>query len=98
MTRSTITLSADLRQRAQKKARERGVSLKQFVETSVLKSIVEDIEDTSTDSFLADTFVAKGSGPRDVASNHDRYLDEVRDQKLKRNGHRAKPIRAKGRR
>jgi len=70
--RTTIMLPPELKRRAIKRAKERGVSFGELVRES-LSVILTGAPDTE-DSLLADRAVYRGKTPRDLAAEHDRYL------------------------
>jgi hypothetical protein len=72
MKRTTIMLPADLRHRAFRRAKERGVSLGVLIRES-LDTALPAAHGTET-PLLADRAIYEGDAPRDVARNHDRYL------------------------
>lgn len=72
MQRTTILLPAELKRRAVKRAKERGVSFGELVRKA-LAAHLRDVSDTE-DSLLADLAVFQGKTPRDLAAEHDRYL------------------------
>ena len=70
--RTTIMLPPELKRRAAKRAKERGVSFGELVRES-LTAILTDAP-VAADSLLADSAVFGGQTPRDLAAEHDRYL------------------------
>jgi hypothetical protein len=69
MVRTTVLLPADLRSRASRCARERGLSLGALVR----ELLVLEVE-RSRDPLFADRAVYKGRAPRDIAARHDAHL------------------------
>ena len=77
MKRTTIMLPGELRRRAARRAKERGVSLGVLVRESLDSSLPPLSENAAADTFFADRGVFGGKGPRDLARDHDRYLYET---------------------
>lgn len=77
MQRATIMLPPKLKVRAQRRAKERGVSFSTLVQES-LETVLEPAEDDPrrSDSLFADDAVFIGDAPSDLSRNHDRYLYE----------------------
>ena len=73
MVKIYVQFPDDLRERAEAVARERGLTLDEFVRQCVSTS-VERIRET--DPLFADSAVFTGDAPSDLAQNHDRYLYE----------------------
>ena len=65
-----VTLPAELKTRAETLAREKGVSLEEFVR-ELLKARLQTAE---PDPFFADHETFAGDVPSDLAANHDKYL------------------------
>lgn len=76
MKRTTVMLSANLKARATRAARERGVSLGDLVSESLRSTLSQSRKSRSDDAFFADKRVVHG-GPADLAANHDKYLAEI---------------------
>lgn len=72
MHRTTIMLPADLRRRAQLKAKEEGVSLAELIRTSLEERLRKDRKKRV--SFFDDKAVFRGETPPDLALDHDKYL------------------------
>ncbi|HEX4048060.1 MAG TPA: CopG family transcriptional regulator [Elusimicrobiota bacterium] len=70
--RTTIMLPPELKRRAAKRAKERGVSFGELVRES-LAAVLTGGPDAK-DSLLADHAVYRGKTPRDLAAEHDRRL------------------------
>ncbi|HET6878852.1 MAG TPA: hypothetical protein VFI31_01780 [Pirellulales bacterium] len=73
MQRTTIMLPNDLRARAQRRARELGMSLGQFIRESLAAKLGGG-ENEAEDPLFADDAAFAGEVPDDLARNHDRYL------------------------
>lgn len=77
MERTTVMLPLDLKERTMRLARQLGVSFGELVRTS-LETVVSRRDgkrrDRKHDPLLADTRVFRGSAPKDLAANHDKYL------------------------
>ena len=66
-----ISIPDDLKQKIEEAAKARGISLPDFVRTTLVWAISQKpIED----SLFSDTAVYADNGPIDCASNHDEYL------------------------
>jgi predicted DNA-binding protein len=75
MKRTTIMLPADLRTRAMRYARKRGITLGATVRESLEEKLRREAGDRRNDPLFADEAVAiVKSGPKDLAANHDGYL------------------------
>ena len=93
MGMSSVTIPAALKARAERQAKREGVSLTKLVSQSIkdhLAGLHVRRLDPVRDSFFADKFVIDG-GPTDVAENHDKYLVEMLEVELEKNGHNPKP-------
>jgi predicted DNA-binding protein len=66
-----ISLSPDLKERIEREANARGMSLSDFVRES-LEWVIS--QRRSDDPLFADNAVYRDEGPADSASNHDDYL------------------------
>ena len=66
-----ISLPPDLKDKVEHEANARGMSLPDFVRTSLEWAIAQKPSD---DPLFADTAVYRDDGPADFASNHDDYL------------------------
>lgn len=74
MRRTTVMLPADLRRRAFRRAKLRGVSFGVVVRDS-LDAALPALEETGgDDSLFADAAVWRGRAPRALARDHDRFL------------------------
>ena len=66
-----ISLPPELKDKIEREANARGMSLSEFVCKSLEWAIAQN---SSDDPLFADTAVYCDDGPDDVASNHDDYL------------------------
>ena len=66
-----ISLPPDLKDKIEREANARGMSLSDFVRTSLEWALAQKPSD---DPLFADTAVYRDDGPVDFASNHDDYL------------------------
>ena len=75
MQRTTIMLSPKLKDRAQRWAQEKGISLSELIR-DLLFSALEKKEGKSRaeDPLFSDEAVFTGEAPIDLAEHHDRYL------------------------
>jgi len=71
MNTTTVRLPEELRQRAERAAQSRGISLEQFIQQSLKVALGQMAEN---DPLFADQAVFRGPGPSDCAAEHDRYL------------------------
>jgi len=71
MVNVSVPFPENLRDQAEAAARERGMSLDEFVRQSVSRAIGHN---RSTDPLFANTEVFAGDAPHDLAENHDEYL------------------------
>ena len=78
MKRTTIMLPIDLKAKAERKAREDRRSLGDIVRES-LGRYLSVASSGPSDPLLSDEAVFKGPAPRDLSSEHDRYLYEDRE-------------------
>jgi hypothetical protein len=74
MKRTTVMLSADLRRRAFRRAKEKGVSFGAVVRDSLDAALPASDEVSGGDSLFADGAVWGGRAPRALAREHDRFL------------------------
>ncbi|MGD8331959.1 MAG: CopG family transcriptional regulator [Acidobacteriota bacterium] len=73
MKRTTVMLPADLKTRAMRVARERGISFGELLRRA-LEATVQAPPDEYEDPVFADAAVFEGSAPADLAAEHDGYL------------------------
>lgn len=74
MVNIVVPFPDDLRQQAELAARERGISLDEFVRRCVSETVMHPV---AGDPLFADGAVFSGEAPQDLAANHDRYLYET---------------------
>ena len=74
MHRTTIMLPDKLKVQAQAQARERGISLSEFIRTALEHETTKSSRSSPADPLFADHAVFKGETPPDLASHHDDYL------------------------
>jgi hypothetical protein len=74
MRRTTVMLPADLRRRAFRRAKEKGVSFGVVVRESLDAALPAREETGGDDPLLADGAVWRGRAPRALARDHDRFL------------------------
>lgn len=75
MIRTQVSLSTEQHEQLRRMASERGVSMAQLVREGVDRLLEADERRSRWQRFLTATDRFKGSGSRDVAANHDRYLE-----------------------
>jgi hypothetical protein len=73
MVNIVVPFPEDLQSKAEAVARERGLTLDEFVRRCVSTTVAQG---NATDPLFADTEVFAGDAPSDLAENHDRYLYE----------------------
>jgi hypothetical protein len=73
MVNIVVPFPDELREKAEFAARERGLTLDEFVRRCVSSSVAQN---RASDPLFADTEVFVGEAPTDLAENHDRYLYE----------------------
>ncbi len=73
MVNIVVPFPDELRTRAEAVARERGLTLDEFVRRCVSTTVAQG---NAIDPLFADTGVFVGDAPSDLAKNHDRYLYE----------------------
>jgi hypothetical protein len=74
MERTTIMLSAELKEKAVSRAREMKISLGKLIRRSIEHFINEKNREYLDDPFFADSDVFQGNVEEDLALNHDNYL------------------------
>ncbi len=74
MKKTTIMLPPDLKARALRKADKLGVSLGEFIRTSLQNALEQSSTQFKNDSLLCDKQAFYGKGPKDIAEKHDDYL------------------------
>jgi hypothetical protein len=76
MKRTTVMIPDDLKIRAANRAQSEGISLGEFIRTSLEKALRDASREYPDDPFLADGCVYEEDTPSDLAQNHDKYLSE----------------------
>ena len=75
MDRTKIMLPAELKTRAANQAKKMKMSLGQYIREALQKSLdMENNPEADDDSFFLDNAVFDGAIPKDLASDHDKYL------------------------
>lgn len=74
MVNIVVPFPEDLRHQAELAARERGISLDEFVRRCVSESVTHP---AAGDPLFTDSAVFTGNTPSDLAANHDHYLYET---------------------
>ena len=74
MHRTTIMLPRDLKERASREARSRGISLGELIREALAALIRRDNESSADDPLIADRAVYDGPIPADTAERHDDLL------------------------
>ena len=74
MVTISVPFPEDLREKAEAVARERGLTLDEFVRRCVSMTVGQG---RAADPLFADKEVFAGDAPSDLAKNHDRYLYEA---------------------
>lgn len=73
MHRTSLMMPEDLKVRAERKSRQLGMSMGQFVRLS-LEDELAKYERHDPDPLLADTVVYRGAAPDNVSQEHDALL------------------------
>ncbi len=73
MKRTTVMMPADLKARAQRAARERGISFGELLRRSLRDAVDAPARDYG-DPVFTDSVVFDGPAPEDLADQHDGYL------------------------
>lgn len=73
MKRTTIMLPPELKARAMRAARERGISFGELLRQS-LRATIEGQRSVYDDPLFADSAVFEGETPEDLSTRHDDYL------------------------
>lgn len=77
MQRMTITLPPKLKAQAQRRAKERKVSVSDLIRESLEAALEPTATDRRvSDPLFTDAAVFSGDAPADLSQNHDRYLYE----------------------
>jgi hypothetical protein len=79
MKRTTVMLPSELHEKATRYAAKRKVSLGHLIRTSLRESLDHPAPDGRRDPLWDDETVVTRRAPRDLARNHDRYLEEEND-------------------
>jgi hypothetical protein len=66
-----------LKARVEAQARRRGISLGGFIRQSLERALKQDNGTNGRDPLFDDDFVVEDDGPRDLAENHDKYLERM---------------------
>jgi hypothetical protein len=74
MQRTTIMLPRELKQRAAREARSRGISLGELIREAMVRLLRADHDAAGQDPLIADTAIHEGPGPDDTAESHDDLL------------------------
>lgn len=74
MKRTSLMLPEDLKARAERRARQEGVSLGELIRRSLEERLEAGLPGEEEDPFFADAAVWSGPVERDLSRNHDHYL------------------------
>ena len=74
MTRTTVMLPEKLKVQAANQAREKGMTLGEFIRESMRMNLKMKTSSKNTDPFFSDAEVFEGDAPQDIAEQHDYYL------------------------
>jgi len=74
MKRTTIVLPPELKTRAIKRAKNRGISLGKLIREALETTLKQPARSSGEDPFFSDKTVFRGRAPRDLSKNHDKYL------------------------
>lgn len=86
MTRTTFMMPADMKRKAQRRAKQAGQSFGEFIRSSVKQALSTPVKtDRSTDPFFADREVFENDPfPPDLCDHLDDYLYGPRTNRKKR--------------
>ena len=77
MQRTTIMLPPELKEKATRRAREKGISLGELLRESLTIALeAKEASLRKDDPLFADQVVFDGEAPEDIAERHDRHLYE----------------------
>lgn len=75
MKRTTIMLSEDLKIRAAKHCKQKGISLGSLLREALERELEKAVKDgQGQDPLFADQAVYQGEVPMDISTNHDAYI------------------------
>ena len=74
MERTTIMLSAELKEKAATRAQKMKISLGQLIRQSLERFITEEDPKHREDPFFTDPEIFNGDAEEDLALHHDKYL------------------------
>jgi hypothetical protein len=77
MKRTTIMLPRSLKSQVEAQARRHGLSLGGYIRQSLERSLKQENGANSRDPLFDDDFVVEDDGPKDLAENHDKYLEQM---------------------
>jgi hypothetical protein len=76
MDRTTIMLPQELKSRALRKARSKGISLAELIRLALESQLAEARDPRDADPLMKDSAIFDGEAPEDLSANHDAYLYE----------------------
>jgi hypothetical protein len=74
MYRTTILLPLDLKNKTEIRAKEKGISMGEYIRNLLEESLALGYTLNKTDSFFSDKAIFTGKAPKDISKNHDQYL------------------------
>jgi hypothetical protein len=75
MQTTTVMLPPELKEKAIRRAREKGISLGEFLRESLVLALNSNVaQNRKDDPLFADKAVFEGAVPSDLAEHHDQYL------------------------
>lgn len=74
MIRTTILLPLELKKRTEGIAREKGISMGEYIRFLLDESLAKEFNPKKKDSFFSDKAVFTAKAPKDLSKNHDKYL------------------------
>ncbi len=74
MIRTTILLPLDLKKKTEGIAKEKGISMGEYIRFLLDQSLAVQSNTINKDPFFSDKAVFTAKAPKDLAKNHDAYL------------------------
>jgi hypothetical protein len=74
MVRTTILLPLDLKKKTEGIAKEKGISMGEYIRFLLDQSLAIQSNNIKKDPFFSDKVVFTAKAPKDLAKNHDKYL------------------------
>lgn len=74
MQRTTIMLDRDLKARIERRARQEGISLAEWIRREAARALEASSPGAQADPLFTDSAVFRGDAPSDLALRHDDHL------------------------